>query len=85
MVEAGEPKRLKKAERRQQILLELRLKPHVRVSELAAQFGVTTETVRRDMEELSEAGLLARAHGGVLRLGTSETLGGLRADIVIAR
>ncbi|MEP3638835.1 MAG: ATP-binding protein [Paracoccaceae bacterium] len=28
---------------------------------------------------------IARAHGGVLRLGSSESLGGLRADIVIAR
>ncbi|MEM8692818.1 MAG: ATP-binding protein [Pseudomonadota bacterium] len=28
---------------------------------------------------------IARAHGGVLRLGMSERLGGLRADIVIAR
>ena len=28
---------------------------------------------------------IARAHGGVLRLGTSSRLGGLRADIVIAR
>jgi two-component system osmolarity sensor histidine kinase EnvZ len=28
---------------------------------------------------------IARAHGGVLRLGTSERLGGLRADLVIAR
>lgn len=28
---------------------------------------------------------IARAHGGVLRLGRSDSLGGLRADIVIAR
>jgi two-component system osmolarity sensor histidine kinase EnvZ len=28
---------------------------------------------------------IARAHGGVLRLGSSEALGGLQADIVIAR
>lgn len=28
---------------------------------------------------------IARAHGGTLRLGESESLGGLRADIVIAR
>ena len=28
---------------------------------------------------------IARSHGGVLRLGVSERLGGLRADIVIAR
>ncbi|MEZ5714888.1 MAG: ATP-binding protein [Paracoccaceae bacterium] len=34
---------------------------------------------------LSIAVDVARAHGGVLRLGESEALGGLRADIVIAR
>ncbi|MCT4558527.1 MAG: ATP-binding protein [Pelagimonas sp.] len=33
---------------------------------------------------LAIAADIARAHGGVLRLGASETLGGLRADIVIA-
>lgn len=33
---------------------------------------------------LAIAADIARAHGGVLRLGESETLGGLRADIVIA-
>lgn len=69
MFEALEPKRLKKAERRKQIVLELRLKPHVRVTDLAAQFGVTTETVRRDMEQLSEEGLLRRAHGGASAAG----------------
>ncbi|MFD1507963.1 ATP-binding protein [Lacimonas salitolerans] len=34
---------------------------------------------------LAIAADIARAHGGVLRLGESEKLGGLRADIVIAR
>jgi len=34
---------------------------------------------------LSIAADIARAHGGVLRLGESEALGGLRADIVIGR
>lgn len=34
---------------------------------------------------LAIAADVARAHGGVLRLGASETLGGLRADIVIGR
>ncbi|MBY6006282.1 two-component sensor histidine kinase [Salipiger bermudensis] len=34
---------------------------------------------------LAIAADIARGHGGVLRLGESETLGGLRADIVIAR
>ncbi|PZX13607.1 DeoR family transcriptional regulator [Palleronia aestuarii] len=58
------PKRLGKAERRRQILLALRMSPHVRVTELAARFGVTTETVRRDMDALGAEGLLTRAHGG---------------------
>lgn len=34
---------------------------------------------------LAIASDIARAHGGVLRLGVSERLGGLQADIVIAR
>jgi two-component system osmolarity sensor histidine kinase EnvZ len=34
---------------------------------------------------LAIAADVARSHGGVLRLSTSEALGGLRADIVIAR
>ncbi|SHK23278.1 two-component system, OmpR family, osmolarity sensor histidine kinase EnvZ [Shimia gijangensis] len=34
---------------------------------------------------LSIAADVARAHGGVLRLGDSDTLGGLQADIVIGR
>ena len=34
---------------------------------------------------LAIAADIARVHGGVLRLGESETLSGLRADIVIAR
>lgn len=58
------PRRLRKAERRERILTELRLKPHVRIAELAELFGVTTETVRRDVEELSHLGKLSRAYGG---------------------
>ena len=57
-------RRLRKSERRRQILLELKLKPHVRIADLAERFQVTTETVRRDIEDLSHEGLLRRAHGG---------------------
>ncbi|WP_323765238.1 DeoR/GlpR family DNA-binding transcription regulator [Marinovum sp.] len=56
--------RLKKSDRRGQILLELKLRPHVRISELARGFNVSTETVRRDLDALAEDGLIARAHGG---------------------
>ena len=56
--------RLRKRDRRSQILLELKLRPHLRISELAERFGVSSETVRRDFEALSADGLLSRAHGG---------------------
>ncbi len=35
------------------------------VDQLAVQLGVTVQTVRRDIHRLSDAGLLARFHGGV--------------------
>jgi DeoR/GlpR family transcriptional regulator of sugar metabolism len=56
--------RLGKTERRERILAELRLAPHVRISELAGRFGVSAETVRRDVDALSDEGLVNRAYGG---------------------
>ncbi|SNT20198.1 DeoR/GlpR family DNA-binding transcription regulator [Tropicimonas sediminicola] len=60
----GNRDRLRKAERQKQILLELKLRPHVRISELAQRFNVSTETVRRDFDALAGDGLVSRAHGG---------------------
>ncbi|ASP19262.1 glycerol-3-phosphate regulon repressor [Antarctobacter heliothermus] len=60
----GSADRIKKSERRRQILLELKLRPHVRISELADRFQVSTETVRRDFGTLADDGLISRAHGG---------------------
>ncbi|MCB1029217.1 MAG: DeoR/GlpR transcriptional regulator [Microthrixaceae bacterium] len=59
--------RLRKRDRREQILLELKLRPHLRISELADRFGVSTETVRRDFDALADKGLIDRAHGGASR------------------
>jgi DeoR family glycerol-3-phosphate regulon repressor len=42
------------------------------VEALAEHFGVTLQTVRRDVKLLAEAGLLARFHGGA-RLPASTT------------
>lgn len=64
MAKEMDRRNLRKPERHEQILMELRLAPHVRVSDLAARFGVTTETVRRDIEYLSKEGLLQKSHGG---------------------
>ncbi|GHE00834.1 DeoR family transcriptional regulator [Defluviimonas sp. 20V17] len=60
----GNATRLRKSERREQIVSELRLHPHVRVGDLAERFGVSTETVRRDFEALERKGLVTRALGG---------------------
>jgi DeoR family glycerol-3-phosphate regulon repressor len=50
---------------RQALLLdEVRERGSVTVEALAEQFGVTLQTVRRDVKLLADAGLLARFHGG---------------------
>ncbi len=56
--------RLKRSERFERILGELRVSPTVRISELAATVGVSAETVRRDIDELSRRGLVDRTYGG---------------------
>jgi len=43
----------------------------LRVETLAERFGVTLQTVRRDVKLLAEAGLLARFHGGVRLPGST--------------
>lgn len=54
----------KKEDRRSSILASLRAKPTVRVSELADRFGVSVETLRRDMIDMSAEGLIDRTYGG---------------------
>jgi len=48
------------------ILERLERQSMVRVADLSREFGVTTETIRRDLEQLSEGGLVARTHGGAI-------------------
>jgi DeoR/GlpR family transcriptional regulator of sugar metabolism len=55
---------MKKPARQAQILAELAAAPTVRISHLADAFGVSTETVRRDIDELSRRGLVDRTYGG---------------------
>ncbi|NHI17945.1 DeoR/GlpR family DNA-binding transcription regulator [Microbacterium excoecariae] len=38
----------------------------ISVREIAARFDITTETVRRDLQALEEAGALRRVHGGAI-------------------
>ena len=53
-----------KAERKRRIVAELRANPTVRISTLAEAFSVSAETVRRDIDELSDHGLVKRTYGG---------------------
>ncbi|RFU23121.1 DeoR/GlpR transcriptional regulator [Geodermatophilus marinus] len=58
------------AEERQQAIAGLVTdRGRVAVTVLADQFGVTTETVRRDLAVLERAGMLRRVHGGAVPVG----------------
>jgi DeoR family glycerol-3-phosphate regulon repressor len=58
--------------RQAELLQEVRRQNSVSVEALAERFGVTLQTVRRDVKLMAEAGLLARFHGGV-RVPSSTT------------
>lgn len=51
--------------RQSAVLEEVRRQGAVSIDALAERFGVTLQTVRRDVQRLADAGLLARFHGGV--------------------
>jgi DeoR family transcriptional regulator, fructose operon transcriptional repressor len=64
-------------ERQREILLLARAEGRVDVVALAGHYGVTTETIRRDLTVLERAGTLRRVHGGgipVERLGFEPAL-----------
>ena len=61
--------------RQTEVLEEVRRLGLASVEALAARFGVTLQTVRRDIKLLAEAGLLARFHGGARLLrSTTENI-----------
>ncbi len=53
-------------ERRNLILEQLQREKRVVVSELSASFGVSEETIRRDLEKLSEDGYVVKTYGGAV-------------------
>lgn len=56
--------RLRRDDRFERIMAALRVGSSVRIADLATHFGVSTETVRRDLDELSRQGLVDRTYGG---------------------
>ena len=57
-------------ERKNEILGKLRAEQRVLVSELAAYYGVTEETIRRDLDKLEKEGFATKTYGGAI-LGNS--------------
>lgn len=61
-----------KSARQKQILVELAQSPSRRVNELARRLSVSAETIRRDLDELNEDGLIDRTYGGAIRRPSAE-------------
>jgi DeoR/GlpR family transcriptional regulator of sugar metabolism len=57
----------KKLARHARILALLDGNPLLRVNEVAAELGVSSETIRRDLSELEQTGRLTRTYGGAVR------------------
>lgn len=57
-------------ERKNEILNKLRVEQRVLVSELAASYNVTEETIRRDLDKLEKEGFATKTYGGAI-LGNS--------------
>lgn len=66
----GEPPRFA-AERQQRIADTLREKGRVEVAALAADYGVSEDTVRRDLRQLAARGLVQKTHGGAVALNAT--------------
>ena len=60
--------------RQEQILALTEAHGFVKIDDLAESFGVSAQTVRRDIIALSDAGLLQRFHGGAGAVGGGEAL-----------
>lgn len=53
-------------ERRNQILSKLQAESKVLVSDLSQQYGVTEETIRRDLDKLEKQGFAKKTYGGAV-------------------
>lgn len=62
-----------KAERQQRIVDIVESEKRVIASELSERFEVSEDTIRRDLKELDQIGLVRRVHSGALRVGPPVT------------
>jgi DeoR/GlpR family transcriptional regulator of sugar metabolism len=64
--------RYAKGARQQRIVDTLTSVPSLRLHELVETLGVSSETIRRDLRELDERGLISRTYGGAIRTFVGE-------------
>jgi DeoR/GlpR family transcriptional regulator of sugar metabolism len=76
-------KRIGKQERHASILRALMRTPSLRIAELATALDVSTETIRRDLDELTAQGSLNRTYGGAVRPPEAEPGFGERQKILL--
>jgi len=72
------------AQRRAKLVELVRDRGHATVAELAGDFAVSMDTIRRDLDYLADRRLLARTHGGAMRpgeLATADTTFDSRAAV----
>ena len=69
------------AERRQAILARVERDGRVVAAELVTSLGVSEDTVRRDLRDLGEQGLLYRVHGGALASAPPKSSFALRLEL----
>jgi len=60
-------------ERKKEIMNKLRSEQSVVVSELAAHYGVTEETIRRDLDKLEKEGYATKTYGGAIWGNSTKT------------
>lgn len=60
-------------ERKNEIMNKLKTEQRVLVSELAAHYGVTEETIRRDLDKLEKEGYATKTYGGAIWGNSTKT------------
>ena len=75
------------SQRQHLILSRLRTRGAVRITALSKELGVSAMTIRRDIADLADKGLLKRVHGGAVTTSTllSEPLFSVKSQMAIAQ
>lgn len=63
-----EPGKFSSEERKAVLLQRVNTEGRVLANLMAEEFGVSEDSIRRDLRDLSEAGLVQRFHGGAAKL-----------------